>query len=120
MQSYNPDDMISVVWIFPQELKNEEIFKNNIEHTYNDLKELIKEKAYLKASDEILSVLKFDSQIEHQKEIGRKHKQNITKIKDRMNDGISPYKWVIFEHFDEYINKVSVKADYALVLKNCR
>ena len=54
MQNVYPEDMLSVAWIFPYELNKEEIFQNNIEHTYDDLKELIKEKAYLQASNEIL------------------------------------------------------------------
>lgn len=120
MQNVYPEDMLSVAWIFPYELNKEEIFQNNIEHTYDDLKEWIKEKVYLKASNEILSILKFDSQIEHQKEISRKHEQNIAEIEAKMNEGISPYKWKIFRDFDQYINKESVKVNYALFLEKCR
>lgn len=114
------EDMLSVAWIFPYDLNREEIFQNNIKHTYNDLKEWIKEKAYLQASNEILSILKFDSQIKHQKEISKKHEQNIVEIETKMNEGISPYKWTIFKDFDEYINKESIKVDYALYLERCR
>lgn len=108
--------MCSVAWIFPYELNKEKIFQSNIEHTYNDLKELIKERAYLKASDEILSALKFDSQIEHQKEISRKHEQKITEIEIKMNKGISPYKWEILKDTDFWIFENHVKADYVLML----
>lgn len=120
IQNFYPEDMYSVAWIFPSELNKEKIFQNNIEHTYNDLKEWIKEKAYLKASNEILYILKFDSQIEHQKEISRKHEQKITEIEGKMNEGISPYKWTIFKDFDQYINNESVKANYALFLEKSR
>lgn len=112
--------MHSVAWIFPYELNKEEIFQSNIKHTYNDLKEWLKEKAYLQASNEILSILKFDSQIEHQKEISRKHEQKIAEIEVKMNKEISPYKWEIFKNFDQYINGETVKVDYALYLEKCR
>ncbi len=116
MQNFYPEDMYSVAWVFPYELNKEKIFQNNIEHTYNDLKEWIKEKVYLKSSNEILSILKFDSQIEHQKEISREHEQKITEIETKMNEGISPYKWEILKDVDFWIFENHVKADYVLML----
>lgn len=120
VHSYFPEDIFSVVWIFPYEFNKEEIFRNNIRHTYEDLKELIKEKTFLKSGNEILENLKFDSQKEYQREINKKHERRITEIEEKMNEGISPYKWVIFKNFDEYINKQPVKADYALIFEKCR
>lgn len=108
--------MYSVSWVFPSELSSEEIFKNNIEHTYNDLKKWIKEKEYLKASNEIQPILKFDSQIEHQKEISRKHEQNIAEIENNMNKEISPYKWQILKEANFWLFENHIKADYALML----
>lgn len=116
MQNFYPEDMYSVAWVFPYELNKEKIFQNNIEHIYNDLKEWIKEKVYLKSSNEILSILKFDSQIEHQKEISREHEQKITEIETKMNEGISPYKWEILKDVDFWIFENHVKADYVLML----
>ena len=108
--------MYSIEWVFPYELSKEEIFQNNFKHTYNNLKEWIKEKGYLEASNSILQYLKFDSQIAHQKEISRGHEQKMSEIEQKLNEGISPYKWEILKDTDFWIFENHVKADYILML----
>ena len=117
--SPTPDFPYTVTMVFPGELVNEEIFKNNLSHIYDDLKELVEETDLLKRHQKLLENLKFDSQKKKQLEIIQKIEKRISEIDDRMSNEISPYVWGVFKNFDNYMHecKAYIKADYLMILR---
>lgn len=117
-----PEFRYTVTMVFPSELENEEIFKNNLSHVYGDLKELIRTTNLLKRDQEMLKFLKFDSQKNKQLDLIEKNKIKIDEINCRMSNEISPYVWTIFEDVDDYVYECQsyVKADYLMILRRTR
>jgi hypothetical protein len=106
-----------VSWIYPSKLKNEKIFIDNIKHTYNDLKQLVKYQKQLENEKKVLFRLQFDSQISKQKEIINIIETKIEETIKRLNDGISPYYWSV--HYSKGImyNDIHLEG-YILALEN--
>lgn len=111
-----PDFPYKVIRLFPDELCEEEIFKNNLSHILDDLKELIRESKSLEGNQRILECLKFDSQKEKQLKLIDENRKRIYEIDDKMNKEISPYTWVIHKDFHGYLFGKYVQADYVLTL----
>lgn len=106
-----------VVTLFPSELNKEEIFQNNLRHVLDYLIELSKEWSLLDANKKLWSCLKFDSQKEKQLQIIKESEERISEIKEKMNEGISPYYWKIMKDFDGYYDlDHRISADWLLVL----
>ena len=117
--SPTPDFPYTVAMVFPSESVNEEIFKNNLSHVYNDLKELVEETDLLKRHKKLLENFKFDSQKKRQLEIIQKAEKRIYEIDDRMSNEISPYVWGVFKNYDGYMHECQnyIKADYLMILR---
>ena len=113
-----PEFPYSVTWLFPYELNKEEVFKNNLSHTLNDLKEFIEQHELLDGNKRIYERLKFDSQKEKQMRCNKECEKKISEIENKLNEGISPYYWKIFKDINSYWSEVArcIKADYVLVL----
>ncbi len=113
-----PEFPHSVTWLFPYELNKEEIFKNNLSHTLNDLKELIEQHELLDENKRIYERLKFDSQKENQMRCIKECEKKISEIESKMNEGISPYYWKMFKDINSYWSEAGrhIKADYVLAL----
>ena len=111
-----PDFPYKVIWMFPDELRKEKIFQNNLSHTLNYLKELIEEESLLKGNERVLECLKFDLQKEKQIELIKENWRRISEINEKMNADISPYHWSISKDVNYYLDKKFIKADYLLAL----
>ena len=111
-----PDFPYKVIWMFPDELRKEKIFQNNLSHTLNYLKELIEEESLLKGNERVLECLKFDLQKEKQIELIKENWRRISEINDKSNADISPYHWSISKDVNYYLDKKFIKADYLLAL----
>ena len=105
-----------VAWLFPDELYKEEIFKNNLSHILSDLEEFINETKLLENNKRILEYMKFDSQKEKQLVIVNENRKRISEIEDKMNEGISPYKWRVIKNFSGFLCNRHVHVDYLLEL----
>ena len=75
-----PDFPYMITILFPYELRNEQIFKDNLSHIFNDLKELIEVQGLLDGDKRALESLKFDSQREKQLKIIQQHEEKISEI----------------------------------------
>lgn len=113
-----PEFPYSVTWLFPYELNKEEIFKNNLSHTLNDLKEFIEQHELLDGNKRIYERLKFDSQKENQMRCIIECERKISEIERNMNEGISPYYWKVFKDINSYWSEAGrrIKVDYVLAL----
>lgn len=69
--AFSNDFPYTVKWLFPRELNKEKIFQDNLSHTINDLKELVREIDMLNGNQRVLETLKFDSQRKKTEEIYR-------------------------------------------------
>ena len=45
------------------------------------------------------------------------HQRKADELAEVMNNGISPYHWCICKNFDQYINGIHYKANYAIYLE---
>lgn len=111
-----PEFPYRVIWLFPDELYEEKIFKNNLSHTLNDLKEFIEETKLLENNQRVLECLKFDSQKEKQLKLINENKRRISEIDEKMNKEISPYRWAIIKDFNGHLFGSYTRADYVLEL----
>jgi len=97
-----------LVWIYPLEVHNEEIFKTNLNNTERLLNELIQERENKRVHENILKQVKFDVQKEIPLSLIKKCNQKIDIIKEKINENISPYYWRILEDFKGYFENNDV------------
>ena len=114
--AFSNDFPYTIKWLFPRELNKEKIFQDNLSHTINDLKELVRETELLEGNERVLDALKFDSQKEKQKKYIEENKKKIDEIDKRMNEEIAPYRWRISKNVDTWFEGQYIKADYLLTL----
>lgn len=106
-----------VAFLYPYELHNEKILKDNIDIVSSKIMEYIKENELLGQSIQILRFLKFESQQEKQKSFIDDCKRRLKEIIEEFNKDIKPYYWEIIK--DTYDNEMNmkIKANYVFFLK---
>ena len=106
----------SVLILYPYELSNEPILKDNILKMTKVIREYIKEsEMYRKCVDSIQNLI-WDSQKISMQNEANEHQRKAYELSEQMNNGISPYAWYVKKNFDKYIDDIHYKADYFVYL----
>lgn len=105
-----------ILILYPYELRNEPILKDNISKMTKVIREYIKEsEMYRKCVDSIQNLI-WDSQKISMQNEADEHQRKTDKLAEKMNEGISPYVWYVKKNFDKYIDGIHYKADYFVYL----
>lgn len=105
-----------LIIMFPNELGDSRILKENIPKMLNVIKEYIHEsQEYRRYMDCALSV-HFDSEKESFINEAYEHQRIADKLAEKMNEGISPYSWYYTGRFNGYINGVRARAGHIIYL----
>lgn len=105
-----------VLILYPYELSNEPILKDNILKMTKVIREYIKEsEMYRKCVDSIQNLI-WDSQKISMQNEANEHQRKAYELSEQMNNGISPYAWYVKKNFDKYIDDIHYKADYFVYL----
>ena len=106
----------NLIIMFPYELKDSPILKENIPKMLNVIKEYIdKSQGYRRYMDYALSV-HFDSEKESFINEAHKQQEEADKLAEKMDEGISPYAWYYTGKFDGYINGIRARAEHIIYL----
>ena len=106
-----------ILIMYPYEFRNEQILKDNITKMSNVIREYINElELYRRCIDAIPNV-SWDSQKISLQNEADEHQRKADELAEVMNNGISPYHWCICKNFDQYINGIYYKANYAVYLE---
>jgi hypothetical protein len=114
-----PEFWHTVLFMFPSELSNETILKDNLKNLPSLFKLYIKEKEMLEGNIQVLKHLKFKSQQDKQKEFINDCERVLKELSDKMDNGIAPYSWKMYTNIDTYDDESGrqIKADYVLALE---
>lgn len=114
-----PDFPYDIVFMYPDEIHNEKIFKGNLEVIPSLLRLYIQEKEMIEGNKQVLKHLKFESQQEKQKKFIADGENVLRGLLDKMNKDIKPYYWVIHKGIDsfDYESNMRIKADYVLAIE---
>ena len=106
----------NLIIMFPNELKDNPILKENIPKMLNVIKDYInKSQEYRRHMGYALSV-HFDSEKESFINKAYEAQEEADKLAEEMNEGISPYSWYYTGMFNGYINGVRVRAEHIIYL----
>ena len=106
-----------ILIMYPYEFRNEQILKDNITKMSNVIREYINElELYRRCIDTIPNLIWDSQKISLQNEADE-HQRKADELAEVMNDGISPYHWSVCKNFDQYINGIYYKANYAIYLE---
>ena len=106
-----------ILIMYPYEFRNEQILKDNITKMSNVIREYINElELYRRCIDAIPNLIWDSQKISLQNEADE-HQRKADELAEVMNNGISPYHWCICKNFDQYINGIYYKANYAVCLE---
>ena len=106
-----------ILIMYPYEFRNEQILKDNITKMSNVIREYINElELYRRCIDAIPNLIWDSQKISLQNEADE-HQRKADELAEVMNNGISPYHWCICKNFDQYINGIYYKANYAVYLE---
>ena len=105
-----------LIVMFPKELENESILKNNIPKMLKVIREYIGEVKLYRSCLYKVETFHFDSQKYSMIAEANKHQEIATKLSAIMNEGISPYFWDFRDGFEGYINTNYVNCDYFIYL----
>lgn len=114
-----PEFQYSIIFMYPRELDNEKILKDNIEKLLPLFKLYIKEYEMLEGSKQVMKHLKFESQRAKQKTFIDDCERVLKELSEKMNNGIAPHFWKFYTHIDtfDYESNIQIKADYVLALE---
>ena len=105
-----------ILIMYPYELRDEQILKDNIPKMTKVIREYIKEsEMYRKCVDSIQNLI-WDSQKISMQNEANEHQRKADELSEQMNNGISPYAWYVKKNFDKYIDDIHYKADYFVYL----
>ena len=111
------DHLERILIMYPYEFRNEQILKDNITKMSNVIREYINElELYRRCIDTIPNLI-WDSQKASLQNEADEHQRKADELAEVMNDGISPYHWCVCKNFDQYINGIHYKANYAIYLE---
>ena len=106
-----------ILIMYPYEFRNEKILKDNIPKMNNVIREYINEvELYRRCIDTIPNLI-WDSKKASLQNEADEHQRKADELAEVMNDGISPYHWCVCKNFDQYINGIHYKANYAIYLE---
>ena len=106
-----------ILIMYPYEFRNEQILKDNITKMSNVIREYINElELYRRCIDTIPNLI-WDSKKASLQNEADEHQRKADELAEVMNDGISPYHWCVCKNFDQYINGIYYKANYAVYLE---
>ena len=106
-----------ILIMYPYEFRNEQILKDNITKMSNVIREYINElELYRRCVDAIPNLIWDSQKISLQNEADE-HQRKADELVEVMNDGISTYHRCVCKNFDQYINGIHYKANYAIYLK---
>ena len=106
-----------ILIMYPYEFRNEQILKDNITKMSNVIREYINElELYRRCIDAIPNLI-WDSKKASLQNEADEHQRKADELAEVMNDGISPYHWCVCKNFDQYINGIHYKANYAVCLE---
>lgn len=89
--------------LYPSELANEQIIKDNIPKMLKVIREYIHElETYLRCIDKSKNFY-FNSQIKSFVDEAHNHQEKADKLAEVMNEGISPYAWYYYNTMNGYI-----------------
>ena len=106
-----------ILIMYPYEFRNEQILKDNITKMSNVIREYINElELYRRCIDAIPNLIWDSQKISLQNEADE-NQRKADELAEVMNNGISPYHWCVCKNFDQYINGIYYKANYAVYLE---
>jgi hypothetical protein len=114
-----PDFQYDIIIMYPREVHNEKIFKDNLNNVIEPLKLYIKESEMLDGNRQVFKHLKFESQQNKQKAFIIEGENILKGLLDEMNKDIKPYYWMIHKDIDTFDSEsnMRIKADYILALE---
>jgi hypothetical protein len=105
-----------VLILYPYELSNEPILKDNIPKMTKVIREYIKEsEIYRKCVDSIPNLI-WDSQKISMQNEADKHQRKADELAEKMNEGISPYAWHVKGSFNGEISGFHYNVDNIVYL----
>ena len=105
-----------VLILYPYELSNESILKDNIPKMIKVIREYIKEsEMYRKCVDTIPNLI-FDSQKLSMQNEADEHQRKADELAEIMNKGISPYAWYVKGRFNGEIGGFNYNVDNIVYL----
>lgn len=105
-----------VLILYPYELSNEPILKDNIPKMTKVIREYIKEsEIYRKCVDSIPNLI-WDSQKISMQNEADKHQRKADELAEKMNEGISPYAWYVKDSFNGEISGFHYNVDNIVYL----
>ena len=105
-----------VLILYPYELSNEPILKDNIPKMTKVIREYIKEsEIYRKCVDSIPNLICDSQKISMQNEAD-KHQRKADELAEKMNEGISPYAWYVKGSFNGEISGFHYNVDNIVYL----
>ena len=106
-----------ILIMYPYEFRNEKILKDNIPKMTKVIREYINESELYRRCIDTIPNLIWDSQKVSLQNEADEHQRKADELAEVMNNGISPYHWCICKNFDQYINGIYYKANYAVYLE---
>ena len=106
-----------ILILYPYELKNEKILKENISKMINVVREYIKDSESYSICINTIPNMIWDSQKDSPRNKSNEHKRKAEELAEVMNDGIDSYHWFISKNFDECIDGIHYKVDYVVYLE---
>lgn len=105
-----------ILIMYPYELRNEKILKDNIPKMTNVIREYINESELYRQCVNTIPDLIWDSQKDSMQNEADEHQRRADELAEVMNEGISPYHWCLCKNFDQYIDGIHYKANYFIYL----
>lgn len=114
--SFEPMDS-RILILYPYELRNEQILKDNISQMIKIIREYIKEsEMYRKCVDTIPNLI-WDSQKISMQNEADEHQRKADELAEIMNEGISPYAWYVKGSFNGEIGGFHYNVNYIVYLE---
>lgn len=105
-----------ILILYPYELRNEPILKDNISKMTKVIREYIKEsEIYRKCVDSIQNLI-WDSQKISMQNEANEHQRKADELSEQMNNGISPYAWYVKGRFNGEIGGFHYNVDNIVYL----
>ena len=105
-----------VLILYPYELRNEPILKDNIHKMTKVIREYIKESEMYRKCVDIIPNLIWDSQKISMQNEADEHQRKADELAEKMNEGISPYAWYVKGRFNEEIGGFHYNVDNIVYL----
>lgn len=105
-----------VLILYPYELRNEPILKDNIHKMTKVIREYIKESEMYRKCVDTISNLIWDSQKISMQNEADEHQRKADKLAEKMDEGISPYAWYVKGRFNGEIGGFHYNVDNIVYL----